>query len=319
MGVDIGIKARAFCTTCGAQLDDGRCRTHHENPERSPDDIARNAGSHAPSTRGAVSTLTRIGPLVGLVVLLVLNLVALAQVNSLRGRARTLQESETSARTAARALDQRVSAINAAANGVASRVGALEAKAKTGPTPAEIAKKVRASVFVIETDAGLGSGWAVSSSAGSTTLVTNFHVISDTWTRGGQTVQVKQNDATWTGTITRVDIPDDLALISTPAAFPVLAREKSVPDIGDSVMVVGAPLGLDATVTTGIVSALRTEDGHAYLQFSAPISPGNSGGPVVDDRGRVVGIAVAKYVGNGAEGLSFAVPVAKLCTGLNVC
>jgi S1-C subfamily serine protease len=84
-------------------------------------------------------------------------------------------------------------------------------------------------------------------------------------------------------------------------------------------MVVGAPLGLDATVTNGIVSALRTQDGHQYLQFSAPISPGNSGGPVVDSHGRVVGIAVSKYVGDNAEGLSFAVPVAKLCSGLNVC
>ena len=63
----------------------------------------------------------------------------------------------------------------------------------------------------------------------------------------------------------------------------------------------------------------RTEDGVDYLQFSAPISPGNSGGPVVDTKGRVVGVSVAKAVSEGAEGLSFAIPVNQVCVHLEVC
>jgi S1-C subfamily serine protease len=316
MSIDVGTEARAFCTTCGARLDNGRCPTSHVPVARDESRDAR------PPAKRAGSRLTRVGPIagvVGLVVTLVRVGALLVPVNALNGRVQRLLDSETAARATTSALDKRLDAINAAANGVATRVGALEAKAKTAPNPAAVAKKVRASVFVIETDFGQGSAWAVTSSGGSTTLVTNFHVVSDTWTRGGRTVQVKQNDGTWTGTIERVDIPDDLALISAPQSFPVLDRATKAPEIGDSVMVVGAPLGLDATVTSGIVSARRTEEGHAYLQFSAPISPGNSGGPVVDNRGQVVGVAVSKYVGNDAEGLSFAVPVDKLCSGLSIC
>ena len=98
-----------------------------------------------------------------------------------------------------------------------------------------------------------------------------------------------------------------------------MRRAAAAPKIGDSVLVVGAPLGLEDTVTSGIVSARRTENGHDYLQFSAPISPGNSGGPVVDDQGRVIGTAVAKFVGDDAEGLALAVPVAHVCDGLHAC
>jgi S1-C subfamily serine protease len=85
------------------------------------------------------------------------------------------------------------------------------------------------------------------------------------------------------------------------------------------VIVVGSPLGLGGTVATGIVSAFRTEEGLEYLQFSAPVSPGNSGGPVVDRSGAVVGVAVGKVVEDGAEGLSFAIPYERACRALGLC
>jgi putative serine protease PepD len=132
-------------------------------------------------------------------------------------------------------------------------------------------------------------------------------------------VQVMQDDATYPGTINQVDINDDLALVTTPETFPALTRATQAPQVGDSVLVVGAPLGLDQTVANGIISATRNDNGHDYLQFSAPVSPGDSGGPVVNQSGEVVGITVAKVVANNAEGLSFAIPVGVLCTGLSVC
>ncbi len=89
----------------------------------------------------------------------------------------------------------------------------------------------------------------------------------------------------------------------------------TAPKVGDPVLAIGSPLGLAGSASSGIVSDVRP----GPLQFSAPVSPGNSGGPVVDRRGHVLGVATAKLVGNGAEGLSFAVPVDAVCAALEVC
>ena len=235
------------------------------------------------------------------------------RVGTLNGRLHELQRADQSVVGAA-------SQQALLANGLAARVKALELRASEQPDPASVvAKRVRASVFVLETSSVQGSAWAFFSSRGTTSLVTDYHVVSDAWNAGRHSITVKQNGAVLSGTIARVDVADDLALITVPGTFPVLDRATAAPRIGDSVLVVGAPLGLDESVTNGIVSAERTENGHDYLQFSAPISPGNSGGPVVDDRGRVVGITVAKFAGTGAEGLSLAIPVAHVCHGLVSC
>src|SRR5437660_1220816 len=85
------------------------------------------------------------------------------------------------------------------------------------------------------------------------------------------------------------------------------------------VMAVGAPLGLAATISIGVVSGYRSLGGSNYLQFTAAISPGNSGGPVIDSRGRVVAIASAKLVYPGAEALSMGIPVSVACESLVVC
>jgi len=84
-------------------------------------------------------------------------------------------------------------------------------------------------------------------------------------------------------------------------------------------MAVGSPLGLDGTISIGVVSGYRSLEGSDYAQFSAPISPGNSGGPVVDSRGRVIAVASAKLVGTGVEALSLAIPVQTVCLSLVAC
>ena len=88
---------------------------------------------------------------------------------------------------------------------------------------------------------------------------------------------------------------------------------------GQSLLVIGSPLGLGGSVSTGSVSALRDIDGVNYIQFSAPVSPGNSGGPVVNGAGEVIGITVAKANAAGAEGIGFAIPVNQVCVQLHVC
>ena len=88
---------------------------------------------------------------------------------------------------------------------------------------------------------------------------------------------------------------------------------------GQQIVVVGAPLGLEDSVTTGVVSALRAGQGGSgpAIQFDAPINPGNSGGPVINGSKQVVGIATAKA--RDAEGIGLAVPIKVACDGFKIC
>ena len=76
--------------------------------------------------------------------------------------------------------------------------------------------------------------------------------------------------------------------------------------MGDTVFAVGNPQGLEGTFSQGIVSGIRQFDADSLLQITAPISPGSSGGPVVDSEGKVVGVAVATF--KGGQNLNFAIP-----------
>ena len=200
-----------------------------------------------------------------------------------------------------------------------AEVSSLTAQLGGDPSWVTIAADVEPSVVTIETDTDLGSGWVIRSGPSGSDIVTNFHVVADAWSDGRQDVVVKRKDASLPGTIVKVDTQDDLALVHTAARLPALPVQTLRPGLGSTVMAVGSPLGLDGTVTVGVVSGYRSLDGSDYLQFSAAISPGNSGGPVLDSRGRVVAVASAKLVGDGVEALSLGIPVATVCTALLSC
>lgn len=178
---------------------------------------------------------------------------------------------------------------------------------------------MQGSVVTVVTDTGLGSAWVISSGGGRSTMVTNFHVVEDVFTNGRRSVRVKREDLTYDATIVETSPEHDLAVLDAHVELPALAVSTDVPAVGDPVLAVGSPLGLGGTVSSGIVSGIRKEAGRELLQFSAPISPGNSGGPVVGLHGKVVGVAVLKAVAPGAEGLSFAIPSAVMCSTLDVC
>jgi putative serine protease PepD len=199
------------------------------------------------------------------------------------------------------------------------RIATLERTAATQPDWPAIAAAIGPSVVTVETDAALGSAWVAHADAGGSDLVTNFHVVADAWTAGKATVTVRAGDVTTSGTIVRVDQSDDLAVVHVREKLVSLAEATQRPKVGATVMAVGSPLGLSGTVTIGIVSGFRSLAGSDYVQFSAPISPGNSGGPVVDSRGRVVAVASAKLVGDGVEALSLAIPVQTVCLTLVTC
>lgn len=199
------------------------------------------------------------------------------------------------------------------------RIASLERAAANRPDWPSIAASVEESVVTVETDNTLGSAWVARSDAGGADLVTNFHVIAGAWSAGQATVTVRRGDTTLLGTIVRVDPSDDLAVVHVRERLAALAEATERPKVGAAVMAVGSPLGLGGTVTIGVVSGFRSLEGSDYVQFSAPISPGNSGGPVVDGRGRVVAVASAKLVGDGVEALSLAIPVQTVCLALVTC
>ncbi len=148
-------------------------------------------------------------------------------------------------------------------------------------------------------------------------VVTNFHVIE-----GGRAFAVTLADqSTWEAEVVGVAPDKDLAVLKIGAP-----REKLVPlpvgeshnlAVGQTVMAVGNPFGLDHTLTVGVVSALGREleapNGRSIrdiIQTDAAINPGNSGGPLLDSSGRLIGVNSAIYSPSGASaGIGFAVPV----------
>ena len=135
----------------------------------------------------------------------------------------------------------------------------------------------------------LGTGFFVSSDG---KLVTNAHVIE-----GAENAAAKlENGATYTiRGVLKAAVDKDLVLLQADAKdvpFLQTNREASLPEVGSRVAVIGSPLGLEGTVSEGIISGHRTaKKDNQWLQMTAAISPGSSGSPVVDENGKVVGIA----------------------------
>jgi putative serine protease PepD len=205
-------------------------------------------------------------------------------------------------------------------DGANGRLAALEAKTGGQVDAAAVAAQVQPSVWTIETPGGVGSGFFLGKGGVTRHLVTNYHVVADVWETGGRKVMVRRdNGQQMEGTIERVHEYTDLALVAVAFDQPPLRRGPDLPKPGDSVVAVGSPLGLGGSVSSGIVSAIRTDGGESLIQFTAAVSPGSSGGPVVNAKGEVIAVTVAKAVELGAEGVSFAIPVSDICTALEYC
>ncbi len=200
-----------------------------------------------------------------------------------------------------------------------AQISDLRHQLESRPDWPAIVVLVERSVVTVEAGDDLGSGWVAHADAGGSDIVTNFHVVADSWNDGVAAVTVRQGDASLSGTVARVDPEEDLAIVHVAAQLPALVAVTERLEVGTAVMAAGSPLGLDGTVTVGVLSSYRSLEGSEYVQFSAAVSPGNSGGPLVDQRGRVIGIVSAKLVYPGAEGLSLAIPVAVVCNNLVTC
>lgn len=177
-------------------------------------------------------------------------------------------------------------------------------------TPEAVAAKALKSVYTVETDVATGSSF-VWRAGPSSLLITNAHVLEGTSV--GQEVSLHQGKKDYTATVLEVNTAVDLAVLQATVPGDALVPGKA-PTQGSTVVAIGAPFGLDGTVTTGALSAVRERT----LQFSAPISPGNSGGALVDLSGHVIGVTSAKIVSSGAEGLGIAIPVGRICGALRL-
>jgi serine protease Do len=155
----------------------------------------------------------------------------------------------------------------------------------------------------------MGSGFVVSADG---EIVTNYHVIAEA---EHITVRLATQEE-YTARVIGVDPASDLALIkvTVPYALPTLSLGDSAGvQVGDWVIAIGSPFGLEQTVTMGIVSGKGRVIGVGpyddFIQTDASINPGNSGGPLLNVRGEVVGISSAIFGGAGVNiGIGFATP-----------
>lgn len=219
------------------------------------------------------------------------------------------------------------------AQGRDSNAGATQDVPAAQGSVEEVAAKVLPSVVKIDVSGpqgtGSGSGIILTSDG---TILTNHHVVEV----AGESGEVKvsfDDGSTASATILGVDPLTDIAVIKAEGVTdltPATIGKSANLDVGQGVVAIGSPFGLDATVTSGIVSALdrpvnvaRDEQGNSTtypaIQTDAAINPGNSGGPLVDMTGAVVGInsSIRTAAGQspfganeaGSIGLGFAIPI----------
>ncbi len=170
---------------------------------------------------------------------------------------------------------------------------------------------------------GSGSG-AIIDIEGQRVVLTNFHVVQDVLAAGGSqsSIEVSLVDkTTYPARVIGADPDHDLAVLRLDAP---VERLSAVPlgsstglKVGQKVLAIGNPFGLDSTLTTGVISALerplRSPSGEqiaGVIQTDAAINPGNSGGPLLNSRGEMIGINTAIAGASGGNvGIGFAVPV----------
>ena len=193
-------------------------------------------------------------------------------------------------------LDAQSTPVKPAPNGTAAKSTAAIAREASPATVTILALGAAGDTI------GQGSGFLLRSDG---TILTNWHVLA------GATqalVILDSGEAVDAVVYVQGDSLADLAIIRIPrSGLPTLKTRSTTPAVGERVVTIGSPLGLSRTVAEGIVSAVRTVDGRELVQISAPISPGSSGGAVLDGAGRVFAVSTS-YV-EGGQQLNFAVPI----------
>ena len=204
-----------------------------------------------------------------------------------------------------------------------TEISTISSTAVTLPDSSSVIARVRDSVVAIDTEVfgysifgeyaeeGAGSGWIIDTDG---LIVTNYHVVE-----GADSVTVTLEDGmAFSAIAVYTDSFSDLAIIKIDAqGLPALAvGDSSRMDVGQWVVAIGNSLGLGISATTGIVSALGVslemsvdEALYDLIQTDAAVNPGNSGGPLVNMAGEVIGITSAKISDIGVEGMGYAISI----------
>jgi putative serine protease PepD len=201
-----------------------------------------------------------------------------------------------------------------AAAGTSLSVGQIYNRANKGVVEITVTSTGQSTPFGGEqSQRAQGSGFVYDDSGH---IITNEHVVD-----GAQSISVKLwNGATYKATLVGSDSSTDLAVIKVDAPssvlHPLALGDSSKVSVGDGVVAIGSPFGLEETVTSGIVSALhRSMDApngftiNDSIQTDAAINHGNSGGPLLDTHGRVIGVnSQIESDSGGSDGVGFAIP-----------
>lgn len=181
----------------------------------------------------------------------------------------------------------------------------------------EFISDMRLSTFTVSCGSGGGTGFAVSipgvSPGPGSLIVTNEHVIKDCLSQG-QEVRVSGNGINQTARVRAADAEWDLAVIPIQADVPALVMADRN-EVGQWVMAIGNPFGIEQTVTFGNLT--NSQEGGSFLITDASINPGNSGGPLVNSRGEVVGINTRYISEGGSTGIAVGWP--NLCREVLPC
>ena len=187
-------------------------------------------------------------------------------------------------------------------------------------TVPEIAEKALAATVYLEMKdsngktLGFGSGFFVKPNL----IATNYHVIAGA--ASGTAKSVGKYTTYKIEGFTATDETNDLALLKVSAygIKPLMLGNSDAVKIGDTVYVAGNPKGLEGTFSDGIISSRRDKYTKERFQMTAPISPGSSGGPVLNSKGEVIGVSVAVHRDLDAQNLNFAIPSSYLKTLLTL-
>jgi S1-C subfamily serine protease len=165
----------------------------------------------------------------------------------------------------------------------------------------------------IETDHGFqsGTGFFISSDG---YLVTNAHVIAGAMNKNAVTVTANNGTRYTVESLAYLDKEADIAILKVDCNDVPYLQPETAENVaeGQAVLVIGNPEGLQGTVSNGLVAAIRKNPN--LIQITAPISPGSSGSPVLNEEGRVIGVAAQIY--KQGQNLNFAIPVAEVRRGM---
>ncbi|MGI0118884.1 trypsin-like peptidase domain-containing protein [Zooshikella sp. RANM57] len=166
---------------------------------------------------------------------------------------------------------------------------------------------IKKTAATIRNVSGHGSGVLISSQGH---ILTNAHVISE-----GEQFLVFLNNEEYIAQLLRKDVKRDVALLqtTTPPNMNATVISQALPEVGDTIYVVGSPLSesLKYTVTSGIISAQRERKGLSYYQTDTVIHPGNSGGPVYNKQGELIAISVSGLISKAGTsmGINYLIPI----------